>query len=72
MSIELARWFAGFADGEERVAGKLQLIGGGENVGRLDSRMNEATAVEKNESIEHGSEHFANFGIRERALGDNL
>jgi hypothetical protein len=34
--------------------------------------MNEAFAVEKNERIEHRSEHFANLGFRERSLGKNL
>jgi len=29
VSVKLVRWFAGFADGGERVAGQLELIGGG-------------------------------------------
>src|SRR6266699_851427 len=34
--------------------------------------MNEAFVVEINERIEHGFEHFASFGCRERTLGENL
>jgi hypothetical protein len=34
--------------------------------------MNEAFAVEINENIEHGFEHFAGFRGRERTLGENL
>src|SRR5713226_4485750 len=72
VSIEFARQFSGFTDGEKRVAGKLELIGGGENVGGLDPRMNEANAVKINKCIKHGLQHLANFRIHERALGENL
>src|SRR5258708_10098965 len=34
--------------------------------------MNQAIAVEKNENIEHGFQHFASFGSSERTLGENL
>ena len=34
--------------------------------------MYETIAVEKNEGIEHGAEHFASLGFRERAVGENL
>ena len=34
--------------------------------------MNEAFAMEKNQRIEDGSEHFANLGFRERSLWKNL
>jgi len=34
--------------------------------------MHEAIAVQINESVEHGFEHFAGFGGRERAYGNNL
>src|SRR5437016_8304977 len=34
--------------------------------------MNEAFAVEINQNIEYGFEHFAAFGSRERALRENL
>src|SRR5712691_11566125 len=34
--------------------------------------MDEAFVVEINERIEHGFEHFASFGCRERTLGENL
>jgi hypothetical protein len=34
--------------------------------------MNEAFAVEKNQRIEHRSQHFANLGFRERPLRENL
>src|SRR5713226_6703195 len=72
VSLELARCFAGFTDGEQSIAGKFELIGGGENIGRFDPRMNEAIAVEINENIEHRFEHFASFGSSKRALGKNL
>src|SRR5260370_28074721 len=70
--IEFGGEFARGADREESVAGWLELIGGGENVGGLDARMNEAIAVEINEGIEHRFEHGASFGIPERTLGNNL
>ncbi len=54
------------------LAGKLQLIGGGENVGRFKVRMNKAMAVEIDENVEHRFKHIAGFGSRERALGENL
>ncbi len=72
VSLELARCFAGFTDGEQSIAGKFELIGDGENIGRFDPRMNEAIAVEVNESIEYGFEHFASFGSSKRALRKNL
>src|SRR6266481_2155682 len=72
VSVKLVRWFAGFADGGERVAGQLELIGGGKNVRRLNARMREAIAVQINESVEHGFEHFAGFGGRESAHRNNL
>src|SRR5260370_40899208 len=54
------------------LAGKLQLIGGGENVGRFKVRMNKAMAVEIDENVEHRFKHIGGFGSRERAVGENL
>src|SRR5712672_2394951 len=39
MGVKLAGNLACFADGEEGIGGELELVGGGENVRRLDARM---------------------------------
>ena len=70
--IEFAGGFARFTDGEERVAGKLELVGSGENVGRFDARMNEALGMEIDKSVQNGLEHVASFGGFESALGKDL
>src|SRR5260370_26230335 len=72
MRIELAGQFARFTDGKQSVAGKFELIGGSENVGGLNPRMNVAKAMDVNESIQHRLEHFASFRACEGVLGENL
>ena len=72
VKIKLARYFARFTSGEERIAGKLELISGGKKVGRLKARMYEAVAMQINKCIEDGFEHVANFGRRKRTLGKDL
>lgn len=72
VGVEIARWLAGFADGEDGVAGELELIGGGEDVGGLDVRVREALAVEIDKGVEKRLEHFARFRGGERALRKNL
>ena len=72
IGAEIARESTGFADGANGVGGKLELIGGGENIGGLDVRVREALAVEIDDGVEKRLEHFAGFGGGERALRKNL
>src|ERR1700674_403613 len=62
----------GFADGRNRVARKLELVGSGEDIRGLNMGMNEAFAMKINQGIEKRLEHFASFRSRKRALRKNL
>jgi hypothetical protein len=62
----------GLGDGRETVAGKLELIGGSENVGWFYMSMNKAFAMEVDENIENRAEHVARFSRGKGPLREDL
>ena len=66
------RLFSVIGDGENAVAGELELIFNGENVRGPHVSVNQALAVKKGDGLQGGSEDVAGFSRSERALGEKL
>ena len=61
-----------FGEEGNTVAGELELILDGENVGGANVSVNDAFAMEEGERLQRGSENVARFGGSERALRKKL
>src|ERR1700756_5974006 len=72
VNVAAAKKLAPVADGEDRVARKLQAVVRGENIRRLKMPVNEALAVKVDEDIEGRVEDVAHFFRIESALRQNL
>jgi hypothetical protein len=64
--------FGVLVDGENAIAGKLELIVDGENVGGAHVPVNQALAVKEGQALQSGRENVASFRGSERALRKKL
>jgi len=72
LSARQVALFGVLVDGENAIAGKLELIVDGENVGGAHVSVDQALAVKEGQALQSGRENVASFRGSERALRKEL